>query len=1127
MTDLTKNDNGFLSFLKVLESTSNKNTNKLYYWLFNNEKDIPKLNKYIDYNKNESENNFTIMLAEIYNLWINIVKKKFTTYLDKLKKINNIELEYLINVYEKKYFNLSFNPELKNYLLNKALSQKFIEIEIEEDQIDNMIPGQQNKIIELPYLNIKNPIKNIIILKKEKVIVNEDICNNTNAICLHHIKWANLNKIAKVEKTDINQVVFEFVKKYVRDNGKGEYICKSCSEILSIQKYVKDGTYIKELDQFMTTSLAIREKLHEIPKYQVLNRTIVKLEQIIERIAYMTEISFYIGNDSTTRLHRKLVIKDTIDLILLHTVYLRKQPKNRIELAVGKYNISKDLTNLFFFELKDEIFKTSSTDTDYYKLIKFNNVIAYLLLIIITELNPGQILNLKNDKRCNYFFYSKIGDTLFKNLYLRLNDKEKILFTKIPLLTYVIYYFACILTNNRIWLWVDNTETKTKDTFNINIQKTIIHTLVDLINSIIEANFEKDKNYLYEILVARFTSKIHNVFNDNQILKRIDTEINKKIIYDQKNKKLSFLSKKVTYIPVINNNTFECSSNFTTHCDVKTKKLNKVKFRTDTNNINALTNCDDGNFHQWVFIENTMICKLCKNKYFDLLKETNVTDTAEENNSEYFEKLRLLFIKKLTKKYCLTGDFHQINPENGICSICKLDPDTHKFTPKELFKLEGILAQYDDNVIQNNYKIIKSNEVNKKDTLELNKKIINKLEKRFEHYVTKKYSSNQLENYITDFIDRLISILGNKIKIKNKTTYLKDTVYTLDHSYLGNSTKNIITILSSDNHILTYLNHPFFKKDILYYKDKNNKMYVYYDIVTLQYLGYSENNKQIKQNNNNASLKIEYSIKDCLMLFGLENTYTNLYHIDSSLINDFNPDITKLVNDILRNRIINLKQIINRTQSIIYSIRNNKKITNFYNIKEKEIVNEFITKLRVFDLKNKENTNGVFKNSKYINNQLNLKPLKGANQFPLNKNYFNNDILNKSINSDSKLIFYLIMNFNRLLDYNSQPAIESEIAYLITRIIQYSSELYLKENNYFDIRKFDYIILCDEPYIDETVRITDKQEFVKENDIDAKNIKDEENYDAQEAFDAFDIDDYDQDNDIDGNMEAFDGDIDT
>ena len=45
---ITKNPNGFLSFIKVLEKISSTNTTNLFYWLFNNKTDIPKLNKYID-----------------------------------------------------------------------------------------------------------------------------------------------------------------------------------------------------------------------------------------------------------------------------------------------------------------------------------------------------------------------------------------------------------------------------------------------------------------------------------------------------------------------------------------------------------------------------------------------------------------------------------------------------------------------------------------------------------------------------------------------------------------------------------------------------------------------------------------------------------------------------------------------------------------------------------------------------------------------------------------------------------------------------------------------------------------------------------------------------------------------
>jgi len=1054
------------------------------------------------------------MLAEIYNIWVNIIEKKLLNDAAKIKKLNIADIYNLINLYNKKYFNFNLNPKIKNDIIYTIFYDKIKDIEVVEDEIDNIIPGQRSKIINLPVLKIEKIKKNIIIIDKnaKKEITTNEL--NIKAICNHYIKWGNLKKN---NSEDLNQAVFEFVKKYVKENEKGEYICKSCNEILSITKFVKEGTYNKELDEFMTTSLVVTQKLTEIPKYNSLKRTIKNLESIIEKIAYLSDLNYYIGNDSIIKLHRKTLIKDTIDLILLHTDYLRKQPKDRIIKASEKYNINKDFTNLFFFELKDDIFLTSSTDTDYYKLIKYNNVIAYLILIIITELNSGQIMNLKNDKKCNYFFYSKVGEILFKNLYLRIGEKEKILITNFPLLTYCIYYFTCILTNNKIWLYKDNEDKN----INITIQKTIVNTLVDLINTIIEANLIKGKNYLYEILGARILDKIKTLFNDKNLIKRIDDNINKKILVDKKTNKISFITKKINYIDIgtfnlDNVNAFNSENK--KYCEVATKKNNKVKFKKDNNNINNLTNCDDGNFHEWVFENNNIICKLCKKVYAEILEENKTTESTHDNIN-YVEKLNINFIKKLTKKYCLNGDLHQINPTTNICSLCKINPDTYKYTNKELLSLEKILNNKENENIIENYKIMKNKEKEIKTTHELNDKVISKFEASFNEELINKYSSNKLENYITDFIDRLINILGKKIKIKNKVTYLKDTIYTLDHNYLGNTIKNQITILSSDNLILTYINHPGFNKDVLYYKDKTNKVYVYYDIVTLQYLGYSHNNKEIIKNKNNASIKIEYSIKDCLCLLGLENTYTNLYHVDSSLINKPLQEIPlELVNQIIRNRIINLKQLINRSQTILNSINNHNRNKHFYNIQEKEIINEFITKLKNFTMKK------IFKNSNYINNLVNFKPLKEKINFPLNNNYFNNDILNKLINADTKLIYYMIRNFNKLLDYNEDVSVQSELSYLIIRMIEYFMELYIKENNYSELRKFDYLTLIDEAYIDERVHYNDAFDLVDENDEEKMN---EEKYNAEEENGALDIDDYDQDDDIDGNMEALDGDIDT
>jgi hypothetical protein len=1113
VTDITKNKNGFISFMHILKSANNSKNN-LYYWLFNNNTDLPKLNKYIDYSKKDGNKNFIIMCSEIYYLWIDIIKKKILNEIDNMKIITIMDIEYLIKIYEKKFFNFNLIPETKNNILFQVLTEKIKEIKI----IKNTdIIKDKNKIIKLPELNIQKNNKSLIIIEK-KITENKLLTNiNPNAICNHYIKWDNLEKKSN---EDLNQLIFEFVKKYVKQDDKGEYICKSCNELLLLKKYVKEGTYVKELDEFMTTSIVVNDKLQNIPKYNNLNRTIKNLEKILEKIAYICDLFYYIGNDSTTKLHRKTVIKDTIDLILLHTSYLKKQPKNRKEKAVEIYNINKDYTNLFFFELEDNIFLTSSTDTDTYKLLKYNNIIAYLILIIITELNSGQILNLKNDKRCNYFFYSKIYTTLFKDLQLRINDKEKILLTKIPLLTYCIYYFSCILTNNKIWLW-----SSTDDSQVIIIQKIIVHTVIDLLNTIIEANLEKNKNYLYEILVARFMDKVNHIFNDEKLIKRIDDNINKKISYDSNTKKILYKTKKIDFISINNNLQNFVNENSTKtkkYCNVKATTTNQIKFKFDNNNINSLTNCDNGKFHNFIFENNSLFCNLCNKKYFELLNDVNTTESAD-NNNDYFEKLKLSFIKKLTEKYCLTGNLHQLNLETGICNLCNINPSTHKYSNNELLKFELIMHKKEDDEFEQNYKNYKDKKNIYNNKTVLTKKIINKFQKNFEKDVINKYKENKLENYIDNFIDKLINLLGNKIKINNKTTYLKDTIYIIDHNYLGNNSKNKITVLSSEKLIKIYYNHPFFNKDVIYYKNVN--YYVYYDIITLQYCGYSNDNKNIIKNESSASLKIEYSIKDLLLLLGLENTYTNIYHIDSSLIHSFNDykininTNNDLINSILRNRINNLKQIISRTQSIIYSVNNNNKITNFYNIKEKSIINEFISKLQNINLFDETKKKRIFKNSKYIINLINLKQISLDTDIALNQNYFNNDILNKAINSDTKLIYYIITNFNKLLDYNKQHAIQTELAYLIIRIIEYATELYFKENNIYNIRKFDYLVLYDEPYIDEKIRIDDNMDLII-NDESNDDIKKEENYDAQEAFDSLDIDDYDKDDDIDESTQA-------
>jgi hypothetical protein len=1106
--------NGYDEFIKIIRKTFDSKSNKLYYWMFDNKTDKSKSIKYNNYNVDNVQNNIKLMIEEIYNNYINLVTHKFKEYIKSIDSITIWDLYNIFKGYKQNYFNFDLTPSIKNELTEMVLLNKVTEIEVIPDEIDSIIPGRRETLIELPTLKVTKVKKHIIKIGENIIDIKLESSNKSIPICQHYIKWSNINRMGR--KTEhYNQAVFDFVKQYVKTDEHGDYMCKSCNELVKIQKF--EGTYDEEKNTFLITSIASAQKLEEITKYSKYMRTIRNIDKNIEKFAYSMDIISFLGNMPVQKTKRTTIIKDVIDIILIHTEWLKNQPKNRIEQYNQKFGIGKDLTNLFFFELKDEIFLTSSTDTDQYKIIKYNNIMAYLICIILTELNSGQILNLKEDKRINYFFFQKIGNSIFSNLFLRINQKEKISMTKLPLLSYIIYYLSGMMVINRLWLYNDSKiDAKDKPLYLINVQKTVIHTVIDLLNTLMEANYEENKNFMYEIITTRINIKIKYTYNDEQLLKRIETKSLKNIKFDETTKKVTLLVKNINFVKL--NIDFNDYEKHIEGCSLTTIELDKNPIKIDNNLIDNLSNCSDGKFHKWVFKNNDLMCNLCNKSYNEILKTLNIT-SSENISNEYLDKLKNINLYKLAKKYCISGEQHEFD-NTGKCIKCKVDVNTFKPTDKELKQLDKNLEIKTNEILLE--QINKMNERNKQH-VKINTKI-----KEIIHNFNKEYDkiiNLKLENYINTFVDKLIKILGNKIKVNDKIIYLKETIYIIDHDYLGNTIKSPINILSSDNKIQFAYNHSSFNKDVVYYKDKSNNVYVYYDSITMQYLGYSEDNKNIKKNKNNPSLQVELSIKDSIIYLGYENQYYNVYHVNK----DFQDNLPKILDKesilkIIRTRINDLKQIIIRAQSMINNIRNSGKVLSNYNINEKEIVNEFTKKLKKFNITDSKNNNIIFENFKHILSNIHINHRIPENfNIHLNKNYIDVNIINSLGNSDIKLIYYLIDNFNKLLDYNDQPAIESELAHLLVKIIKFLFNMYYRPYFNYNIRKFDYLLLNETPYIDETLKMVGHyQELLTQQEIDDPE-KEEEAYSMQEAKDSLDIDDYDQDDDIDGAAEALDG----
>lgn len=173
-----------------------------------------------------------------------------------------------------------------------------------------------------------------------------------------------------------------------------------------------------------------------------------------------------------------------------------------------------------------------------------------------------------------------------------------------------------------------------------------------------------------------------------------------------------------------------------------------------------------------------MICKNCKQSYNELVKLIKKsTTTTQDDNNIYIDKLKIINLNKLAKKYCISGDIHEIN-EKKICIKCNKNPNEYSFSNKELEKMEKNIEEKTYEMTLSSISQMKKFVENKEKEKENIKIIINKFNSRYQ-----KNTENKINNYVIDFIERIIKVLGNKIKIGNDIIYMKDTLYIIDHDF--------------------------------------------------------------------------------------------------------------------------------------------------------------------------------------------------------------------------------------------------------------------------------------------------------------------------------------------------------
>jgi len=1167
-TLLNKINNNFLN---------QKDESKGVYWIFDSEKDNYSVPQY-DMTSSTSQNeNIKMMTTYFYDKMLIDLLEKFGSVVEKNKDINYY-FDLLGNIINK-------NPNIKNDQYMNSYDQLLYEIYFKlsntpldtYDKNEDIFFGMFGDVIKLPkrerkkihgskIINIKtdypysksieetykNEYRDLVNIEFEE----EDNKNNksilsSTTICQHFIHWNNLLKLEKENKTDYTNLVYEFGQQYVKVNANMEYLCKSCNAPLDIKKFIIDGSFDSQTQFFVTNSLEVNVNIEELQEYEKYKTAIRSIDKIIERFANIFNIANIMGITYSARKTRRTVVKDVVDLVINNNSYLEKiKYLGKRDTITSKLNIDKP-TNFFIFSLDNNIFIYSSKDKDYMKILKYNNVICYILIVMMLEMNDSQILNLNYDQICNYSIYKKVQNILFGDSQI-IVDKEGNLepIKNYPNLCYIIFMFSCLITKYNLWGDPHETDTNVKK-FNPTKQKTIINTLIEILYTINTADVEemkKNRIYLYEILQNKYYLRME-MFKSTKLTSILD----KMFLQDfnsKKDKNISDESNKFDISPSLKtefvfDNLYKEKIKYPDKRDKYPKFINNLDF---LRNLSNLTNCYDGRFHDYIWDKEKVqyICKLCG-------KVGNIKNYEEKSLKQINRKVVIRYLNELLEKYCKSGELHQFiynfKTDKSVCKKCNfVFGDKVSMSEEDLFKtFNKINNKLIEAGLKINKEIEKSKQEFKKFTGEI-RDVLGKVVGKFDK------NSNDITITIDKFLDSIQKLLGTNIRYNNEMYNLKYNTYIVDHDNTGQKLENLEIIYENEDKFREVDEHPYFKRNVIIYSTKKAHKYeIFYDAQDKFLLGYRETNKDyIKINTKKNKLKINYSLKNILNLFGftrkvidIKDFYPEIYGMSIELFREKfkNFDITKLLNKISNRRLEVIKNLGNELNKYIYRFKNNYDIEKDLQ-EDNKYSDNTISSLDLIYINYKRkignNLSISSKDKKHrflkYNNTL-YKYLPYQNIVLTNKNLQFEELVAAEFVSrhdyNSNLdLSYILMECIRLLDYNTNKHIRTNIAHFIVDII---IDIFNKTN--YDVSKFNsdvnyfyQILYTSEFYLEtqatdvfiDTLDYYNEQDEVEIDNFKTINVKNEENEkedddyfkdneDTGEGNDVINTDDMDDD----------------
>lgn len=1135
---------------------------KNYYLLFDSKNmdiNIPSYNIGTSVNKNDIAKIFMAylydnMIDNIINIFKKDIKKEDNYLYNNFKKLDLIKYKY---------------PDISNKLYTDSINDidniiyhdKIIKDDDIYDYNEDIFLGLYGNVHKLPTapLKIKPLIPRILINdidfkvsnKKEKeqdeyIDLNENIYDNVNeyvnALCQHVISLDKITEIKKYNETLYSRLIYEYTQQYVEMDPNQNYICKSCKSDINIKKYIIDGTFDNATQQFIPLTISITSYIEDLPEYDKYKIAIKSIDKIIDRIGSIINFTGITGIIYSSKSRRRLLIKDVIELVLNNNKNLEQYMLIRDKL-LREYGISKEKSKLFKFTLDNDIFIYSSKDKDksIFKITKYNNVISYISIIIILELTDSQILNFKNDKICSYLIYKKIGYTLFDGINIIVNkDYDLKPIGEYPILCYIIYIMSCSFCKYNIWGDLNRTEEDSKK-FDLNMQKSIIHTMIELLNTIIKNDIEtskKNKVYIYDILINKYFRKLE-LFKSKDVINRLDilyastTLSTKDSITISTTDKFDIEPNNVIDNEYVFDNLYYANKKYEYKRYIMPKPVEKL---ITINSINNLTNCANGQFHKFKMDGLTLKCSIC-----NVIADLKALDNKK--TPEIYKNAIMIYLQKLSKKYCKNGKIHTFNysdKQHVKCQNCSYIKDTDSILNEKA--LLDMYKSINKNILDSNIYIEKViNKVRSKDN-----EYIQNIKKVYEKVVYKfKKNDNNIDIILATFLDNIQKLLGLDILIDKNVHNLYDNIYVIDHDINGSVLEKPVQVYDNDKKFRIVYNQPHYKRDVLIYTvQKNTKYEVFYDLYRRYLIGYREINKEyVNIEKVNCKIKVVYSIKNIFLMYGFTRQYINikdmypdLYGFNIDKIKEFtdNDDFkVNLVNNIFHRRFSLIKKLSNNININIYRLYKKFKV-NLLEITESYdaelinnpidiIYNNYLKKIdNPIEISDKEKKHTFLKHNGNINTYIPYEKFKfnKKDDVILNNN-INFDLLYKYDFNSNLILNYLITEIIRLLDYNTNKVIKTNIISLILEITvslfnTYNMDIYNfdKEVDHFNQILYTSSFYIETQNVDNGIDIIDYYDSYNIDKIDADTVISDENKakiindreDDEEEQNALDID---------------------